>query len=235
MPYNVPLTPFLVTILANPTFFVVSFFQRTNDFFAMKFLALLSTLALAAATPTPAGPNQSDVYVESIAYGGSGCPQGSVGQTISDDRTVFTLIFDSYIAAAGPGTSVLDHRKNCQITVNLHVPQGWSYTVGQFTYRGYAQLSAGQSATQTSIYYFSGESEQARGSTVYNGPVAKDYVLSDTIAATALVWSTCNAVAPLNISSQIAINGDFTKTAEMTTDSIDGKVTTALSLQWVKC
>ena len=51
-------------------------------------LALVSSVALSADNPHPNG-------ISSIAYGGSGCPQGTVGQSISGDRQVATLIFDS--------------------------------------------------------------------------------------------------------------------------------------------
>jgi len=42
--------------------------------------------APAASTSSAAGPNPSDVIINSIAYGGTGCPQGSVGSFISTDR-----------------------------------------------------------------------------------------------------------------------------------------------------
>ena len=37
-------------------------------------------------------PNSSDVYIENISYGGTGCPQGSVGQFLSDNRTTYVSI-----------------------------------------------------------------------------------------------------------------------------------------------
>ena len=41
----------------------------------------------ASASSTAIGPNPTEVYINSIAYGGTGCPQGSVGSFISADRT----------------------------------------------------------------------------------------------------------------------------------------------------
>jgi hypothetical protein len=93
-------------------------------------LALVATAVLGNTTSvSAAGPNPSQVYVQSISYGGSGCPQGTVGQSISDDRTTFTLIYDQYIASTGPGVPITESRKNCQLNVNLHVPQGWTFTI----------------------------------------------------------------------------------------------------------
>jgi uncharacterized membrane protein len=41
---------------------------------------------VASATSSSVSPNPSQVYINSISYGGTGCPQGSVGSFISDDR-----------------------------------------------------------------------------------------------------------------------------------------------------
>lgn len=50
---------------------------------------LAVTLAAPAATTTAAGPNPTEVYINSISYGGTGCPQGTVGSFISADRQTF--------------------------------------------------------------------------------------------------------------------------------------------------
>jgi hypothetical protein len=56
-------------------------------------LSIILTLALAGvAYGLPAEvekrttPDPSEVYINSIVYGGSGCPQGSLGSFISADR-----------------------------------------------------------------------------------------------------------------------------------------------------
>jgi len=207
----------------------------------MKFTvaALLSTLALFA-TAAPGleenAPNPSQVYVQSITYGGSGCPQGSVATSFSDDRTTFTMIFDSFIASVGPGVPNTESRKNCQINVNLHIPQGWSFSIASADYRGYVQLPAGMSATQKSIYYFQGEVAQVSADCNFSGPVSKDYLVHDQIPLMSLVWSNCNAVRPMNINSQVRINGGRPgSSGQITTDSLDGKIRHILGFQWKRC
>jgi hypothetical protein len=199
-----------------------------------KFHSLLLVTGLAACLHA-AGPNPADIYVQSISYGGTGCPQGTVGQSISDDRSVFTLIFDSYVASSGPGVPITESRKNCQLNINLHIPQGWAVAIGNVTYRGYAQLPAGVTGEQTALYYFQGTTQQALARTPIVGPVAKDYTLSDTLPLTTLVWSACNAVVPVNVNTQVKLTGPNNVQAQMTTDSIDGKATMVFSLQWMHC
>ena len=48
---------------------------------------VLGVSATATASTTAVGPNPTEVYINSIAYGGTGCPQGTVGSFISADRT----------------------------------------------------------------------------------------------------------------------------------------------------
>src|SRR5262245_51642085 len=81
------------------------------------------------------GPDASKVKIHGISYAGSGCPAGSVSQMVSPDAEAFTLLFDSYIAEAGPGVSLANGRKNCQIAVDLRFPSGWSYTIFDVDYR----------------------------------------------------------------------------------------------------
>jgi hypothetical protein len=49
-----------------------------------------------AATPTGAVPNPAQVTINSITYGGSGCPQGSVGSFISADRLTSVNYLQSF-------------------------------------------------------------------------------------------------------------------------------------------
>jgi hypothetical protein len=144
-------------------------------------LFLLLTLAFAAtATAIPAAaassvlPNPSQVSINSIIYGGTGCPQSSLGSFISADRQTFvpspyiangtwlilnlrfTLVFDEYVASIGPGVAVTESRKNCQLNIDLEYPSGFQYSIFSQVYRGYVELDAGVTALQQATYYFSG-------------------------------------------------------------------------------
>jgi len=81
---------------------------------------------------------------------------------ISDDRTIVTLIFDAYIASIGPGISVTEQRKNCQLNVALDYPGGFQYSVMSADYRGFSAIDKGITGTLKSTYYFSGQTAQVR-------------------------------------------------------------------------
>jgi len=198
--------------------------------------ALAVTIAAPAATTSAAVPDPSEVYINSITYGGTGCPQGSVGSFISDDRQTFTLIFDSFVASIGPGVAVTNNRLNCQLNIDLEYPAGFQYSVLGTEFRGYAGLDAGVTGVQQATYYFSGSSTQVSTSTTFTGPTSGDYEISDSIPFTSTIFSPCGAALPLNINSQVRLTSSVTTaTGILTDDSIDGKITFVVGVQWQKC
>ncbi|KAI8910902.1 hypothetical protein EDD86DRAFT_128463 [Gorgonomyces haynaldii] len=190
--------------------------------------AFFASSALAAAAPP-------GVYIKSVTYGGTGCPQGSVGSLFSDDKTSLTLLFDSYVASAGPNVPITESRKNCQLAADIKVPQGWSYSVAKVDYRGFVNLPAKGTATQSSTYYFQASSQQYTASTNYAGPVNKDYLTSDTVPFQSLIWSDCKATVPVNINTKIKLTVPTGTQGLITTDSIDAKVTQIYGLTWKNC
>ncbi|KAI9205406.1 uncharacterized protein BJ171DRAFT_616066 [Polychytrium aggregatum] len=199
------------------------------------FFHLVVVIACLAAALVSAQPDHSKVYIRGISYGGSGCPQGSVGQSLSQDLTSFTLIFDSFIAYTGDGPA---NRKSCQINVDLVVPNGWTFSLVGVDYRGFVELPAGGIATQYSLYYFQGELTQVSNQHVFKGPISgQNYLVHDDIPLASTLWSKCNDVVPFNIKNSINVNAPAgaSPQGQITTDTIDGKVTQIWGLQWKKC
>ncbi len=182
------------------------------------------------------GPDPSQPYIQAISYGGSGCPQGTVGQSISNDRQTFTLIFDTFIASTGPNVPATENSKTCEVTLRLHLAPGWQTWSQSFARRGYVQLSAGSTATAGSTVVMnppsaSGHSNGDSGinqtsQNNFTGPVAKDYLGADGASITAHAPNTCNEVPErvqdLKITVQVGATGS--QQGQVTTDSLDGKL-----------
>ncbi|MGE0174497.1 MAG: DUF4360 domain-containing protein [Oligoflexales bacterium] len=180
--------------------------------------------AIFAATLAGSAFGDHIISIDGINYGGSGCPQGSVGKEISSDEQAFTLIFDQYIAEVGPGVPLSAGRKNCQIGIKLNVPAGWTYMIADFDYRGYVSLDRGVDAKQTSRYYFQGDSITGNLSTRWDGPIDENYFISDSVDQD--VWAPCGARRSLNVNTAIQVSTrDRHASGKMgliTIDSIDG-------------
>ena len=179
-------------------------------------LALLMTLAPA---PLFAQGDPTRPHIVDISYGGSGCPQQSVGASYTNGRTEFTLMFDKFVASMGTGIPITEYRKNCQVNLTVHVPQGSTAACFTTVFRGYAQLVSDFRAFHFAGYNFDGATED-KESMIIPGPVTQDYVR--------------HHYTILSLSSERDTTAVFTMTPEvraedpvagqMTVDSIDGKI-----------
>lgn len=180
-------------------------------------------------------PDPNQVHIAALRYGGTGCPQGTVADLLSPDAKAFTLLFDAYVAEAGPGLSLTQGRRNCQIVVDLRFPQGWSYTIFQVDYRGYARLDSGTSGVQRTNYYFQGQAMGPALQSTFYGLMDKDYQIRDTLGVSALVWSPCGVTRALNLNTQIRVSARGSRRALMTVDSIDGALEHLYGIRWQRC
>jgi len=200
-------------------------------------IALFAGVAVAAPTLTERdGPSGHEVEIRAFTYGGSGCPGGSVGSMLSTDLTTLTLIYDKFIAQSGPGIQSTEYRKNCQVNVKLHYPQGWQFSIFKADYRGHATLPAGTSGMCKATYYFSGDSNQISSTKNFYGAYDADYLKTDVFGVESTVWSRCGTEGLLNINSAIQINPlGSSKPALLTSESTDLKFKQIQYLQWRKC
>lgn len=202
----------------------------------LRAIAILA-LGLAGSTAAWGEDVPSYVRIRSINYNGSGCPLNTVAQNIADDKKAFTLLFSEFIAEAGPGIDLSQSRKNCQITVDMDFPQGYSYSLVSFDYRGYASLDRRVEATQKTTYYFQGQTPSASFASTLRGIYDQDYHFRDTLGLEALVWSPCGAQRALNLNAQVRVNNRSNTAGRglMTIDSIDGQVVHKYGIQWRRC
>lgn len=207
----------------------------------MKLLASLllftTTITALVVDRTTNTPPPNEVYIQDVKWAGTGCPAGSVARSLSADKQTVTLMFDQYLASIGPGITRTESYKNCQLNIKLHVPQGWTYTVYRTQYRGYTALDEGVTATQKSIYYFSGETKQWMAQSVFTGPTSEDYHFWDDIEKETLVYCQCGVTKALNINTSLRMKSVNPRKfgGLITTDSIDHKVTHVLGIRWKRC
>jgi len=207
----------------------VSWSSRLRSSISMALFGGVASLAIAES------PNPSQVHIQSLSYAGSGCPAGTVSENLSADAKAFTLLFDTYIAEAGPGIRLSEGRKNCQINVDLRVPGGWSYSIIDVDYRGYANIERGGTGTQKTYYYFQGQATGPSLSTLIQGPFDNDYQVRDSLGLAAMVWSPCGASRSLNLNTQVRVSAARGRSAMMTLDSVDGQLTHIYRLAWRRC
>ncbi|GAA2635624.1 DUF4360 domain-containing protein [Paractinoplanes durhamensis] len=211
----------------------------------LKALALGATLAGALAatgTPATASPALSptdEMIIGVVAANGSGCPWGSAQVTPSPDNKAFTVTYSQFIAQVGVGTQPADFRKNCQLALDVHVPQGYTYAISGTDYRGFAHLERGAYGSETANYYFQGEPQSTRIRHDFNGPYDGDWQRTDTVGISSLAYLPCGEQRYLNVNTELRVNGgssNLKKTTSMLTmDSTDGRIDTVYHVAWKKC
>jgi hypothetical protein len=197
--------------------------------------AALTTPASAAPAPVP-----DDMVIDVVSANGSGCPWGTAAVTVSPDNKAFTVAYSEFTAQVGAGAKPTDFRKNCQLGLNVHVPQGYTYAIANTDYRGFAHLERGASATQTAFYYFQGESKTSRTRHAFVGPFAGDWQRTDTVGISSLSYLPCGEERYLNVNTELRVSGSSSDAKKKTTsfltmDSTDGNLDTVYHVAWKKC
>ncbi|MGC9667502.1 DUF4360 domain-containing protein [Planosporangium sp. 12N6] len=187
----------------------------------------------------PVPPPTDKIVIDVATVNGSGCPAGTAAVAVSPDNTAFTVTYSQYIAQVGVGAGTTDFRKNCQLSLVVHVPQGFTYAIAKADYRGFAALEKGASGTERANYYFQGDSQTTSISHTFTGPLQDDWQATDEASTAQLVYAPCGALRNFNINTELRVSAgtsDTKKTTSfMTMDSTDGSLSTIYHFHWKHC
>ncbi|KAF9265724.1 hypothetical protein L218DRAFT_114594 [Marasmius fiardii PR-910] len=194
------------------------------------------TTTTSISVPTSTGP--PNFNITSLGLNGSGCPPGSAFYILNNEHTAVTITFSEFEASAGPGIPLATGRKNCQVSLNVHVPQGFSFAIVDVDYRGFYQLDPKVKGLHDSVYYFQGQIVQSEATSTLTGPIdGANYVFRDEFNLTPTIYSPCGEDTVLNINSQVRVDNTADKTASgyIVNDSIDASITQTFNFQWLTC
>ncbi len=153
----------------------------------------------------PPGPPLDQIYIQTLSYGGTGCPAGTVDLSLSADGTAFSMRFNAFTAILGPGISIVESRKNCQVNTMFHVPAGWTYALTSVDQSGYLELADGAQAKVKTIAYFQGQVPQSSAWTTFTGPLAMDWHVRDEVPLAGLVWAPCGVPRGINVNASVQV------------------------------
>ncbi|WP_242906399.1 DUF4360 domain-containing protein [Actinomadura terrae] len=204
---------------------------------AAAFAVTAAAVTPAVAAPRPAnGPD--GVTVEIAAVNGTGCPPGTAAVALSDDKEAFTVTYSDYMAQAGGSSRPIDHRKQCLLSLNLHVPQGYTYAVSSADYRGYAHLADDAGAVVGASYYFQGNPQTGRVLHNLKGTFDENWQFTDRAPADQLIWKPCGEDRNLNIITELRAsdgNPNSSKVSFIAMDSTDSSIRSTYHFVWKHC
>jgi hypothetical protein len=177
------------------------------------------------------------VTVDVVTVNGSGCPSGTAAVATATDNTAFTVTYSDYIAQVGQGADPTDLRKNCQLSLRVHIPSGFTYAIAQADYRGFAHLARGAEATQQASYYIQGTSPTRRSSHPIDGPYSDNWQFTDRTEMAELIYAPCGEERNLNVNTELRVNAGSSGGASsfVTMDSTDGSASTEYHFNWKRC
>ncbi|MCB5181730.1 DUF4360 domain-containing protein [Streptomyces antimicrobicus] len=201
-----------------------------------------AAMLLVTAAAPPAGADDlaptGKITVDVATVNGSGCRPGSAAVAVAPDNTAFTVTYSEYLARAGGDSTAVEGRKNCQLSLVVNVPQGYTYAIAQVDYRGFGSLQPGAVGTQKASYYFQGMSQTAARSHRFQGALDDNWQVTDTADIHALVFAPCGEKRNFNINTELRAEvgtSDPTRTSYMALDSTDGSINSKYHFAWKKC
>ncbi|MFD9690911.1 DUF4360 domain-containing protein [Kitasatospora sp. NPDC059146] len=200
--------------------------------------SLFGSSAFGGSPAPPPPPPQERIVIDSVAVNGTGCPEGTAAVAVSPDNTAFTVTYSNYLAQVGPGASPTDFRKNCQLTLLVHVPSGYTYAIVSADYRGFASLAPGASGTQRARYHFQGDPRTTTATHHFKGGFNGDWQTADTAPAAALAFAPCGEERNLDITTELQVDRGTSSpgdTSFLEMDSTDGTVKTVYHLTLRHC
>ncbi len=177
---------------------------------------------------------QDDIALGVPGYGGNGCPAGSASVTLSPDAKSLSIIFDQFIAEAGPNVGKRLDRKACNIAIPVHVPSGYSISIIAVDYRGFVSLPRNATAKLSAEYFFAGM-QGPRFVKDFRGVQNTDYTFNNTLGVAANVWSPCGADVNLRVNANMMLTNSGFEDAMATVDSTDINAGIIYQLQFRRC
>jgi len=204
-------------------------------------LLLLAALTTVLVQPAVAGAEAAPsdkITLDVMSVNGSGCPSGTADVAVLSDNTGFRVTYRDFLARAGGGVNPVDFRKNCQLNVLVHVPQGFTFAVASADYRGRAALQADATALQRTNYYFQGTADNNYVDHSFAGPLSGVWRTTDETPVTELVYAPCGEYRSVNVNTELRVDEGSVnagKISSMSMRASDGNVDTIVHFSWKQC
>jgi len=201
-------------------------------------LAALTSFFVLPGTASAEAPPLEGITLDVVSVNGSGCPPGTADVSMLPDGTGFRVVYRDFVARAGGSANPVEFRKNCQLNVLVHVPQGFTFAIASADYRGRARLEAGATALQRTNYYFQGSPDNNVADHTFAGPLFSGWQTSDYTPVTELVYAPCGEYRSVNVNTELRVDPGSVnegKVSSMSMRASDGNVNTIVHFQWKQC
>lgn len=196
---------------------------------------ILKPISLALLTVFSMSAFSQQLQLGQANFGGNACNNSNARATLSPDGRQISILLDNFIAEAGNRFGPFIDRKNCDISIPVKVPQGYSIALFNIDYRGFALVPSGGKLRFSADYYFAGKSSR-RYSKEFFGPMNDNFIFQNEIKSDVNVWSACGAEVQLRTQSNlVAETNNDEDLVQGSIDSIDIQSGITYNFQYRRC
>lgn len=176
-----------------------------------------------------------DVYIESVEYFGTGCPDGTAKAVLAADKQSFILIFTEMIIDRQDESDPELQTRNCVAAVNLHIPEGLHTAVSTVVMRGDAYLDEDIRMELRSKYFYAGNPTSVGDRYELVGPYDDSFDFADTEPFGP--WSDCgeSGLYGINSSMHLDASDNDEGRALVNVAATDVGLKIECELKWEKC
>lgn len=197
----------------------------------MKALLSLAVLALSLSA-------QAQIRLGVPAYGGTGCPGGSASVSITDDQSILSVLFDSFVAEAPTMNGSNFDRKSCNLRIPVSVGPGYQVALIAFDYRGFAAIPSGGRGNFEARYAYVGQRRPAIFRKSFQQGRADNYSLKNELISTTIDWTPCSTGRDLMMTVDaniLAVTNSMQQTTNVSIDSVDVEAGLLYAVQLRRC
>jgi hypothetical protein len=218
----------------------MTFRQTGARWVTLASVIVLSALSLSspahASAAEASAPPTTPITLDVQTVNGSGCPAGTASVAMLPDNTGFRIYYNRYLAADGGSSAPTDIRKNCQVNLLVHIPQGFTFAIARADYWGRAHLEAGATALERANYYFQGSSDNTYVDHQFSGPYDGTWRATDITQTADLIYADCGATRSLNINTELRVDaGTSSARSYISMRASDGQAYTLVQFSWKEC
>lgn len=206
----------------------------------MKFLLTLIT-GVASLTWAQTTPDRAEII--NVQLFGKGCELTEASANLSPDLKDLSILFDNYVVEIGQGSAnpnLIQAQKDCQVTLQISVPQGWQMAFRSVDYRGFV-------AVPTSAWAFHRFSILSRGQPIASlreatitGARVDTYTVHAEQRPDRMVWTGCEGqIQTVTLLSQLGVAYHRKSTdrslAQIALDSKDLSIQQGFGVEWRRC
>jgi hypothetical protein len=200
--------------------------------------SLVGPASAASAEAPESAPPSGKITLDVVTVNGSGCPAGTASVSMLPDNTGFRITYRDFVVQAGGDAKPTDFRKNCQVNVLVHIPQGYTLAIARADYVGRARLEAGATGLQRTNYYFQGSSANNYSDHTFSGPLWSRWHTIDAAPVEELVFAPCGEHRNINVNTELRVDEgslNAAKVSSLSLRSSEGSVETIIQFSWKTC